>query len=94
MNKMKFTTMKFQEGGYGSAMNVVGKKSLFKSEKDFLDMARDEYEIDIDELNEVYVAYVRYYPCFGEDSGMEIESGYTFCNKARGAMEVYCLDLI
>jgi len=90
---MKFTTMQFQEGGCGSPTNIVGKKLLFKDEKEFLEMAKEEFETDIDTFNEVYITYIRYYPCFGEDSGMEIESGYTFCNKARGAIEVYCLDL-
>ncbi|SNS22673.1 hypothetical protein SAMN05446037_1006112 [Anaerovirgula multivorans] len=98
----KFTTMAFYEGGCGSLTGIVGRKDLFKSKKDFLDWCMhdcDELESDFSFLDEnpefttddISEDFIRYYPRMPE--GFEIESGWTFCKKGRGAIEVYVLNV-
>ena len=101
MSKSKFDTVVFQEGGAGSISDIVGKKSLFVNKFEFLEWLINECE-EIEEgyeelklnlnVEDVEERYVRYFPHFGEDSGFEIESGYTFCNKGKGAFEVYTIS--
>lgn len=96
--KSKFTHMEFREMGNGSCTNIVGRKDLFKNEEDFINDMSEEYEYIFESQivkptkDSVYISYVRYYPHFGESSGMDIDSGYTFCRQGRGAIEVYCID--
>lgn len=99
----KFTVMAFQEGGCGSVTQIVGRKTLFKSKEDFLNYCATENE-DIEEMvanadfdtndliiDDISEGYVRYYPRMPE--GFEIESGWTFCKKGKGAVEVYIMNL-
>ena len=95
----KFTVMSFEEGGCGGIHSIVGRKSLFKSEEDFLKYLIEEdddmeYMVNNNDFDTEHLTidsisedYVRYYPKMPE--GFEIESGYTFCNKGKGAFEVY-----
>lgn len=95
----KFTVMAFEEGGCGATTNIVGRKSLFKSKEDFLNYCIKENEdiedmvnnndFDIKDLiiENVSEDYIRYYPKMPE--GFELESGWTFCGKGRGALAVY-----
>lgn len=105
MKKYVFESMSFYEGGCGGLTDIVARKSLFKNKEDFIKWLiteSEEYESYIDYLypnetmplteEDVKESYVRYFRNFGEGSGMEIESGYTFCKKARGAFEVYCIN--
>ena len=105
MSKYVFESMSFLEGGDGSLTDIVARKSLFKNKEEFLKWIlndSEEYEThynDLElsevptlELSEVKEGYVRYFRNFGEGSGMSIESGYTFSNKARGAFEVYYVN--
>jgi len=106
LSKTKFDSMPFYEGGDGSLTDIVAAKSLFKSKEDFLYWFLNDSEEYGDFLNgyleneekpfftidDVQEGYVRYYPHFGEDSGANIESGYMFCNKGRGAFEVYSIS--
>jgi len=96
----KFTTMAFREMGDGTLTQIVGNKNLFKSKKDFLlwcltDCEELEYDFQDQTQNwtidNIVESYVRYYSHMPE--GFNIESGYTFCNKGKGAFEVYVLDL-
>jgi hypothetical protein len=105
MSKVAFESMSFYEGGDGSLTDIVARKSLFKNKEDFLKWIlndSEEYETHYDdlelsevptfEISEVKEGYVRYFRNFGEDSGMSIESGYTFCDKGRGAFKVYYVN--
>jgi hypothetical protein len=89
----KFEYMEFREGGCNGITDIVGRKSLFKNEQDFADFANTEFGIDAEtsSAENVKTAYIRYYPKMPE--GFEIESGYAFCNKGRGAIEVYRLEV-
>jgi len=103
MSKCKFETMSFYEGGDGGLTDIVGKKSLFKSKEDFVHWLlndSEEYESHFDCYKEgeerpvfteddIREGYVRYYAHFAEDSGMDIDGGYTFCENKRGSFEVY-----
>ena len=100
----KFTTMGFYEGGAGSLIQIVGRKSLFNDKEDFLRYCNvdceeiDEYfdwvskeEKPIYTIDDVSEGYVRYFPKMPES--FEIECGYTFCSKGKGAFGVYILNM-
>lgn len=89
--------IEFTDGS--STTEFVGKKSEFKDASHFLGECRGEFDWkfdDIDfEIKHEHVIdgmYCRYYPKMPEDmSHLDLESGYTFCEKGRGAFEVYVL---
>lgn len=96
MNKTKFDHMVFKECGCDASTDIVGSTKIFKSKDDFIDFAFKEYDYEFDDAekpdpNNVTIDYIRYFPKM--PFGFEIESGYTFCRKAKGAVEVYRLRL-
>jgi len=98
MSKTKFDHMVFQECGDGSATDIIGSKKLFNNAQDFIDFIYEEYDYEFEDvdkptIDKIKTDYIRYFPRFSEDSGMQIKSGYTFCKKGRGAIEVYRLEL-
>ena len=82
-----------------STTEFVGKKSGFKDAADFLEACKGEFDWKFDEIDfavnpdDVFDGvYCRYYPRMPADmSHLDLESGYTFCDKQRGAFEVYVL---
>lgn len=86
---MVFDYMAFMECGDGSITDIVGVKKLFKDKEDFADFALNEYDCFEEKptADMVEVDYIRYYPHMPE--GFQIDSGYTFCKKGKGAIEVY-----
>jgi hypothetical protein len=101
-NNMKrlFEHMVFEEGGCGQATNIVGRKSLFKNEQDFIDFIFNNYEYLFENINKedisidkIYITYIRFYPNMPNYQSWEIDCGYTFCKKNKGAIEVYCYNI-
>ena len=107
MSKSKFGSMSFYEEGCGSLTDIVAEKSMFKSKEDFLQWFlndSEEYgtyldshystdeELPVFTIDDIEEKYVRYFPNFGEDSGMAIDSGYTFCDKGRGTFATYSIS--
>lgn len=87
--------IEFTDGS--STTELVGKKSAFKDPADFLEQCKREWDWKFDkldfEIKKEHVqdgAYCRYYPKIPEDySHLDLESGYAFCERGRGAFEVY-----
>jgi hypothetical protein len=96
MSKKKFDHGVFQEEGNGNATDVVGSKKIFNNAQEFIDFIYNEYDYVFEDVekptvDKIKTDYIRYYPKMPEE--FEIESGYTFCKKGRGAIEVYRLEL-
>lgn len=91
--------MEFTDGS--SITHFVGRKSAFECDGDFLDKCIREYDWKIDELElDLRIEYVqdgvycRFYPNMPQEMAyLDLESGYTFCDKGRGAFEVYVIDI-
>lgn len=91
--------IEFTDGS--STTELVGKKSAFKDATDFLEKCRGEFDWILDELKFEINAeqvidglYSRFYRNMPSDYAyLDLESGYTFCDKGRGAFEVYVLPI-
>lgn len=89
----------FRDGN--SVTAFVGKKSEFSSVDAFLSACQSEFDYEIEKLGVTILpehvvdgVYCRYYSKMPEDvSYLELESGYLFCDKGKGAFEVYCVSL-
>lgn len=92
----------FSDGS--STTNFVASKKNYKTKEDFLKDCLGEFDYEISALKEkgvrmptvddVYEDYCRYYPKMPQDySYLELEGGYVFTEKRKGAFEVYAIDL-
>ena len=99
---MKFESMMFYEGGDGAETEYIVRKSKYTKEEAIQEAIQESYDIaelsgtkvEIKEFNPddfIKEGYVRFYPNLPE--GFEIESGWTHCKKARGAIEVWLVDI-
>jgi len=88
----------FTDGGCCPTNFVISQKKCKK--EDVLEIFKSEvtaegYEVEDLVCDEVYEAYIRYYPKTPED--MQHDYGdwglWMFCNKGRGALPVYVIDM-
>lgn len=104
---MKFDEMMFCEGGCGSETEYVLRKDLFTIEQaveravyescDIDEICEQDYFLKIikqsDYDNFVSTSHIRYYPHMPDSGYWEIESGWTYCSKNRGAVEVWAVSI-
>ncbi|MED1955116.1 hypothetical protein [Brevibacillus centrosporus] len=84
--------MLFHAEGWDGVSHFVGKQKEYTKEAFFNECGLDFEDCQISpSLSDVEERYCRFYPKMPE--GFEIESGYTFCDKAPGAFAVWTIDV-
>lgn len=97
----------FHDGS--SFVDFVAKQSDYNNKAHFLSSCFNEFESILEdyfsekEWNQMALftdttivkddLYCRFYPNMPEDSGPDIESGYTYCQEGRGAFLVYSVSI-
>lgn len=97
----------FNDGS--SDTDFVGKQSLYKSKSDFLADCFGEFDWILEsyltekEWHQMALfkdtsivkddGYCRYYPKIPDSCGADIENGYMFCEKGKGAFSVYSVNI-